>query len=165
MKTINDRVAQLRADMKMNQTKFGKSIGLSTSGISSIENGTRKVTDQHIKLICSELNVNEEWLRSGTGEVFVQSDTFSLDEKAKIHSLTELEIDIIQSYMELKSETRLDIISWIKGNFDKHSEKETAAAMQERKLEEEVEIYRAELRAEQKGATLSALDEQKGKSI
>lgn len=165
MKSINARVGELRAALDFNQTKFGKSIGLSTSGISSIENGTRKVTDQHIKLICSELNVNEEWIRNGIGEMFVQADTFSLADKARKYNLTELEIDIMQSYMELDPETRTEIISWVKGNFDRQAKRETAAATAERSIDEEVESYRRELLAEEKGATLSVSDELSGKSV
>lgn len=65
MSTINERIKELRQNLHMPQEEFGKAIGLSKSGISNIENGTRSVRDAHIKLICSSFNVSETWLRTG----------------------------------------------------------------------------------------------------
>ena len=38
-----------------------------------IEVGKRKFSDKHIKIICSEFHVNEKWLRTGEGEMFLVS--------------------------------------------------------------------------------------------
>ena len=51
--------------------EFGKSLGVTKAAISNIENGTRGLTDQMFLSICRVYNVNEEWLRSGAGEMFV----------------------------------------------------------------------------------------------
>ena len=37
-----------------------------------METGTRNITDRTIQLICNEFNVNEHWLRTGEGDMFVQ---------------------------------------------------------------------------------------------
>ncbi len=58
--TVNDRFKELRKTFGLSQEELGNKIGLSKSGISNIESGTRNVTDKHIKLICSEFPVNEE---------------------------------------------------------------------------------------------------------
>lgn len=162
---MNERLKQLRKHLSLNQGEMAERMNLSRSHISSLENGAREITDRIINDICREFNVSEEWLRTGIGEMFIQSETFSLDEKAQKNNLTALEIDIIQSYMELKQETRSEIIGWIKSNFDKHAE--TAATVEltpEQVAEQEAEAYRQEILAELKGATLSASDELKGKS-
>lgn len=70
MNDINNRVKQLRDILHLSQDEFGSAIGLSKSGISSIENGIRNVTDKHIKLFVSAFNVNEAWLKYGSGEMF-----------------------------------------------------------------------------------------------
>ena len=58
--------------------KFGERIGLKKSALSAIENGRNALTDQTILSICkTNWNgrfVNEEWLRAGKGEMFVQLD-------------------------------------------------------------------------------------------
>lgn len=66
---INERVKELRTTLGMTQEEFGKRIGLSKSGISSIENGNRSVTDKHIKLISNEFNINEAWLKTGEDSI------------------------------------------------------------------------------------------------
>jgi transcriptional regulator with XRE-family HTH domain len=68
---MNSRIKQLRNALKMSQEEFGKLLGISKSGVSSVESGLRSVTEKHIKLLLTECNVNEKWLRSGEGEMFV----------------------------------------------------------------------------------------------
>lgn len=66
----NERIKCLREHLGISQEKLGETIGLSKSGISSIENGNRSVTEKHIKLISTCFNVNENWLRTGAGDMF-----------------------------------------------------------------------------------------------
>ena len=63
--TINDRVKEVRKNLNLSQEEFGNKIGLSKSGISNIEKGTRKVTSNHVKLICLTFDVDELWLTTG----------------------------------------------------------------------------------------------------
>lgn len=56
----------------MSQEEFGRRIGIeSRAHISALENGNRTITDRIIKDVCREFDVNEEWLRTGSGEMFV----------------------------------------------------------------------------------------------
>ncbi len=84
MNTINQRVKELRLKLGLSQDDFGNAIGLSKSGISNIENGTRSVRETHIKLLCSAFDVDETWLRSGEGEANavrnITLSQFSIDE-------------------------------------------------------------------------------------
>lgn len=52
---------------------FGLAIGLRSS-ISEIENGKAPITERTIISICSKFNVNEEWLRTGNGSMFLIED-------------------------------------------------------------------------------------------
>lgn len=75
------RIKQLRNELGLTQEDFGKRIGLSKSGISNIENGTRNISARHIKLICSEFGVSERWLKTGVYESRRSNITdFSTDE-------------------------------------------------------------------------------------
>lgn len=94
-------------------------LNLQSGSLSDIERKkTRTVTYRVISDICREYSVNEEWLRYGKGEIFVQPDTFSLDEYAKKNNLTDLELDIIKGYMELDSNLRQSLMSYLKSIFD-----------------------------------------------
>lgn len=67
---MNERIKQIRKHFKLNQTNFGKKIGLNQSTIAGYENKSQNPSNTAILSICREFNVNEEWLRYGTGEIF-----------------------------------------------------------------------------------------------
>lgn len=68
---MNNRIKEIRISSKMNQTDFAKAISVSRSAICKIESGENSPSEQTIKLICKEFSVNEEWLRTGKGEMFI----------------------------------------------------------------------------------------------
>lgn len=69
---MNERIKQLRKSLGMTLEQFGHCFGVQKSAISKIERGENNLTDQMFKSICREFDVNEEWLRNGTGEMFVE---------------------------------------------------------------------------------------------
>lgn len=68
---MNERLKELRKSLKMNQAEFAKALGVGQSSLAMIETNRRPLTNKNIKLICAEFDVNEEWLRTGKGEMFV----------------------------------------------------------------------------------------------
>ena len=68
---MNERLKLLRRELQLNQTEFGNRLGLKQSAVANYENGTRQPLDTVITSICREFGVNEEWLRTGEGEMFV----------------------------------------------------------------------------------------------
>ena len=70
--TQGQRVRELRKNLGLTLEKFGKSLGVGKTAISKIENQENNLTDQMVLSICREYNVNEEWLRTGEGEMFVK---------------------------------------------------------------------------------------------
>ena len=70
--TENERVREIRKNRKLTMREFGRVIGLASSTISDIENGKRKLTAQNRITICREFGVNENWLRTGEGEMYVK---------------------------------------------------------------------------------------------
>lgn len=75
---MNERVKELRTALGLSAEKFGGKIGVTRSAISKMELGVCNISEQSIISICREFNVNEEWLRNGTGEMF---NTLSQDEE------------------------------------------------------------------------------------
>lgn len=69
---MNERIRQLRKTLGLTLEKFGERLGVKKNAISQIETGRNSITDQMFKSICREFDVNEEWLRNGTGEMFVE---------------------------------------------------------------------------------------------
>ena len=56
----------------MSQSDFGSRIGATRDTIANIEMGRILIRDVYILAICREFNVNEDWLRYGTGEEYVE---------------------------------------------------------------------------------------------
>ena len=56
----------------MTQEEFSKQIGLSRNFIAQVEIGTKTPSERTISDICREFEVNEEWLRTGNGEMIIQ---------------------------------------------------------------------------------------------
>lgn len=71
---MNERVKMIRKELGLTLDKFGKRLGVGKAALSRIENGSNNLTEQMLKSICREFNVNEEWLRNGTGEMFLELD-------------------------------------------------------------------------------------------
>ena len=68
---MNDRVREVRKSNKLTMEQFGVRLGVAKSTISGIEAGNRNLTEQMIKAICREFNVNENWLRTGEGDMVI----------------------------------------------------------------------------------------------
>ena len=68
---VNERIKSLRKSLSMTQEEFSKRIGLSRNFIAQVEIGTKTPSDRTISDICREFNADEEWLRTGNGEMFI----------------------------------------------------------------------------------------------
>lgn len=80
---MNERLKKLRKELDMTQQEFADSIGIKRSTMATYESGRNEPIDAVISLICKQHNVNEDWLRSGEGEMFEQ-----LTEQEKIMKCT-----------------------------------------------------------------------------
>ena len=68
---MNERVKELRKALSLSQDEFGKRLGLTRGAITNIELNKTEPKPLLIDLICREFGVNEEWLRTGEGEMFI----------------------------------------------------------------------------------------------
>lgn len=71
---MNNRIKELRASQKLTQDEFGKKIGSARNTIANYETGNRSPSNTVIVAMCKEFNVNETWLRTGEGEMFISLD-------------------------------------------------------------------------------------------
>lgn len=68
---MNKRLKKIRLEKHLSQEEFGKRIGIESRGhISSLENGSKNITDRIINDVCREFNVNEDWLRNNNGDMY-----------------------------------------------------------------------------------------------
>lgn len=69
---MKDRIKELRKKLKLTQQEFADKIGISRGNIAAYEVGKNAASDAVVALVCDRFNVNEEWLRTGHGEMFRQ---------------------------------------------------------------------------------------------
>lgn len=79
---MKDRIRQLRKELGLNQTEFGERIGVKQTTIAGYETGAKNPMESVVLSICREFNVNENWLRNGTGEMFLEIKESSIIAKA-----------------------------------------------------------------------------------
>lgn len=62
----------LRKHLGLTLEAFGEKIGITRAAVSNIEKGRSNPSEQVIMSICREFDVNEQWLRTGEGEMLVK---------------------------------------------------------------------------------------------
>ena len=71
---MNERLKKLRKALDLTQQEFADRIGSKRNTIAKYETDTNSPSSAVISLICREFNVNEDWLRNGTGDMFLPVD-------------------------------------------------------------------------------------------
>lgn len=69
---MNERLKKLRKELDMTQQEFADKLGTARNNIAGYETGKRNPSNAVISLICREFNINEKWLRTGEGEMFIE---------------------------------------------------------------------------------------------
>ena len=118
---MNERIKQLRKALGYTQQEFADRIGVKRNTIAQYEIGRNEPIGSVVNLICNEYNVNPDWLRDGTGEMFIDPATFSLDEYAQANKLNKTEISIIRGFMELDPSTRQAIYNIFSNAFKENN--------------------------------------------
>ena len=108
---ISERIRHLRKNvLGLTQQAFAAEIKISRSNLGNIETGEVAVTERLISSICDKYDVNEEWLRNGTGEIFIE---LSLEEEIAEfigRVLAEKEDSFKKRYIDMLS--KLDDDGW-----------------------------------------------------
>lgn len=113
---MKERIREIRKTLKLTQVEFGEKIGVKGNTVTNYETGLRNPTDAVLLSICREFNVNEEWLRSGEGDMFQIPD----DEDAALVSeilehtdrrFYQAVLNIVRTYSQLspESQSALDV--------------------------------------------------------
>lgn len=71
---MNERLRELRKYTGYTQEEFAKKIGIKRNTLANYETGRNEPIDAIVFSICREFNVNEIWLRTGQGEMFLELD-------------------------------------------------------------------------------------------
>ena len=112
---MKERIRQLRKELGLNQTDFGERIGVKQGSVAGYESGARTPIDAVITSICREFDVNEDWLRTGEGEMFKErspSDEVGyyvedlLDYDGHGNPFYDMIIEMMKTYTELDEKSQ-----------------------------------------------------------
>lgn len=67
---MKERLKELRKSLRMTQEQFADNLKLSRNYIAQIELGSKNPSDRTISDICRVYHVNEDWLRTGEGDMY-----------------------------------------------------------------------------------------------
>ncbi len=107
--TQGERVNEVRKKSQLTMDQFGERLGVTKTAISYVVNGKRNLTEQMLKSICREFSVDEEWLRTGDGDMpqklseeeEVASLVSNLLEDGRDNPFFGIILEIVQTYNEL----------------------------------------------------------------
>ena len=115
---IGKRIGAVIEALGIKKVQFAERIKVDQSFISQLVSGKRNPSDRTVADICREFNVDENWLRTGEGEMFVQ-----LSEDAEfIQILSEIEVSdddfikaLLRSYWRLSDNEKAAIHKLVDG--------------------------------------------------
>lgn len=111
---MNERVKKLRKTLDLTQQAFADKLGVKRNTVGQWECGINSITDQIVFSICREFGVNEEWLRNGTGDMFVPEAVDEVDALVTKYGLSDADRILIEKYINAKSDTRNAIVNFIR---------------------------------------------------
>lgn len=121
-----DRFGQIRNALGMRQAEFSKSLSISQGHVSDIENHRKNVSGRIIEILCLKFNVSEEWIKTGSGDMFAplsrdeeiaafvgkalsdETDTFKKRLIAALSQLDEPEWELLEKMVMKIAETEKD---------------------------------------------------------
>lgn len=171
---MNERIKKLRKALDLTQQEFADKIGIVRGNIATYETGKSKPGDAVVSLICREFNVNEEWLRTGNGEMFKAAPSCALDMLADTYHLEHSEYILIEKFVNIKPESRRVIMDYIRevaaavGNEMAPADPHAPASPGSIDIEAEVAHYRSQLEEQKKvadGSSASAGHSSNGKKM
>lgn len=139
---MHDRIKKLRKALDLTQQEFASRIGTTANVLTNYETGRRNPSASVINNICKTFSVNEAWLRNGTGEMFAESDTFSLDAYAASHGCTDLDIAFLKTFFDLDPDMRNRVLDHFRKSLAKRqppaapTDAEARMAAMEKRIED-----------------------------
>lgn len=121
---MNERLKKLRKTLDLTQQEFADRIGIKRNSLANYETGRNTPIDAILISICREWNVNEEWLRTGNGEMFIEltrdeqiehfvgdalkseDDSFKKKFISMLAALDESDWEVLQKMVELMQENK-----------------------------------------------------------
>lgn len=101
---MHERIKKLRKALGLTQQELSEELNIGRGTLANYERGRNDPIDAVISLICQKFNVNEAWLRTGKGEMFLPAPSNMLDTLAKEYHLSHDARILVEEFVSLKPE-------------------------------------------------------------
>jgi len=113
---MNARIKQLRLKYGLTQEEFADAIGVKQNTVASYESGRITPSPSVVSLICREFNVNEDWIRSGQGDMFAEKNNLALKALSEQYELSDSATEFIADFCGLNPDAQELIINFVYRN-------------------------------------------------
>ena len=111
--SLGERIKKARKALDLTQQKFADQIGTTQNALTGYETGRRNPSSSVINNICKTFDVNEEWLRTGKGELFNAKSSAAMEALARECGLTHSDLVLIEKFLSMKQESRLAVAEYM----------------------------------------------------
>lgn len=121
---MKERLKKLRKTLDLTQQEFADKLKVPRNTIGGYEVGKSNPSDAAVNNICNIFNVNEDWLRTGNGEMFIEltrdeqienfvgdvlkseEDSFKKKFISMLSALDESDWEVLQKMVELMQKNK-----------------------------------------------------------
>lgn len=130
---MKERLKQLRKTLGITQQEFADKIGIKRNSYANYETGRNTPIDAIILSICREFDVNEDWLRDGSGEMFKERSPSEeigyyvedlLEYDGHGNPFYDMIVEMMKTYVELDEKSQAVIRSYFQSVSDGIHKKE-----------------------------------------
>lgn len=118
---MKERIKTLRNALGLTQQEFADKLGIKRATIGNYEAGRNIPVDSVISLICDRCRVSENWLRYGTGKMFIDTSEYD-DIRNMVETLladesADLKRRLVAAVLRLSPDQIARAVDWIKDTF------------------------------------------------
>lgn len=113
---MKNRVRVLRKALDLTQQEFADRIGMKRNTVANYETGRNEPSASVLSLICREFNINETWLKTGEGDMFIEIPEEDLYSRAAASVLKEddpVAMEGLKLYYSLPPESKKAVKNYI----------------------------------------------------
>lgn len=113
---MNERIKKIRKTLDLTQQKLADRLGVKRNTVAQWELGINSLTDAVVNSICREFGVDENWLRTGEGEMFIkvpEEDQYSKAAASILKENDALGIEGLKLYYALDPDEKKAVRNYI----------------------------------------------------
>ena len=103
---MENRIKSVRENTGLPQGKFAERLNITRNYLNLVENGKRNPSDRLIADICRIFHINENWMQTGEGDMYAETDDPFLKTCIEIGA-TDIRLqDLIMRFWNLSDESK-----------------------------------------------------------